>query len=95
MKQALATGQKLVFGGEICNLGAKKLREEKEKTASHAHKAQDRRLLDIQKKEIIPAVSLPHSTVHPSLQESSHAEIFPVLLHVLLRTRNGCKISYL
>jgi hypothetical protein len=46
-------------------------------------------------KEIIPAVSLPHSTVHPSLQESSHAEIFPVLLHVLLRTRNGCKISYL
>lgn len=52
MKQALATGQKLVFGGEICNLGAKKQREEKEKTASHAHKAQDRRLLDIQKKKL-------------------------------------------
>lgn len=50
MKQALATGQKLVFGGEICNLGAKKQRGEKGKTASHAHKAQDRRLLDIQKK---------------------------------------------
>ena len=31
MKQALATGQKLVFGGEICNLGAKKQREEKGK----------------------------------------------------------------
>ena len=31
MKQAPATGQKPSFGGENCNLGAKKQREEKEK----------------------------------------------------------------
>ena len=52
MKQAPATGQKPSFGGENCNLGAKKQREEKDKTASHAHKAQNRRLLDIQKKKL-------------------------------------------
>ena len=95
MKQAPATGQKPSFGGENCNLGAKKQREEKEKTALLVQNRQERRLSDVKIKEIIPAVSLLRSKVHPSLQESFHAEIFPALWHAAQRMRNGCKISYL